>query len=126
MPPGEKKYLNLRNMLTIEIQVDKWYSKKTVIMKDKVAIHILQDYLNSLDLIEVENDYRRNNMGHMYMMFLPYDSISIKGEYLSVHPEGTDDKVYTEYYIVDSGYNPITGGSNISDFIDDLINMYTE
>lgn len=59
-------------------------------------------------------------------MFLPYDTISIKGEYLSIHPNGEDDKVFTEYYIVDSGYNPLTGSSKVSRFMDKLIRKYGE
>ena len=79
---------------------------------------------NSLELVELEKDYERNCPGHMYMMFLPYDTISIKGEYLSVHPNDKDDKVYIEYYIVNSGYNLITGGSKVSRFMDKLIRQY--
>ena len=124
MPSGKKEHLELKNLLILEMNVDKWYSKQQVTIKDKEAINKFQDYLNSLELIELEKDYSRNNSGHMYMMFLPYDTISIKGEYLSIHPNGKDDKVYTEYYIVDSGYNPLTGGSKVSRFIDRLIRQY--
>lgn len=126
MPLGEKQHLELKNMLTIEVNVDKWYSENTVTISGKEAMEKLQDYLNSLELIELEKDYERNKWGRLYMMYLPYDDISIKGEYLSIHPIGTDDKVFTEYYIVDSGYNPITGGSKISKFMDKLINQYGE
>ena len=104
--------------------MDKWYSEQTVTIKDKEAIENLQDYLNSLELIELETDYGRDNPGHLYMMFLPYDDISIKGEYLSVHSSDADDKIFTEYYIVNSGYNPITGGSKVSRFMDKLIRQY--
>lgn len=124
MPSGKKEHLELKNILTIEINVDKWYSEQTVTIKDKEAIENLQDYLNSLELIELETDYGRDNPGHLYMMFLPYDDISIKGEYLSVHSSDADDKIFTEYYIVNSGYNPITGGSKVSRFMDKLIRQY--
>lgn len=124
MPSGKKEHLELKNILTIEINVDKWYSEQTVTIKDKEAIENLQDYLNSLELIELETDYGRDNPGYLYMMFLPYDDISIKGEYLSVHSSDADDKIFTEYYIVNSGYNPITGGSKVSRFMDKLIRQY--
>lgn len=124
MPSGKKEHLELKNILTIEINVDKWYSDRTVKISNKDAMEKLQNYINSLELIELEKDYERNCPGHMYMMFLPYDTISIKGEYLSVHPNDKDDKVYTEYYIVDSGYNPITGSSKVSRFMDKLIRQY--
>lgn len=124
MPSGKKEHLELKNILTIEMNVDKWYSDRTVRINDKYAIEKLQNYINSLELIELANDYERNYSGHMYMMFLPYDTILIKGEYLSVHPNDKDDKVYTEYYIVDSEYNPITGGSKVSRFMDKLIRQY--
>lgn len=120
----KKKHLELKNILTIEINVDKWYSDRTVKISNKDAMEKLQNYINSLELIELEKDYERNCPGHMYMMFLPYDTISIKGEYLSVHPNDKDDKVYTEYYIVDPGYNPITGSSKVSRFMDKLIRQY--
>lgn len=126
MPSGEKTHLELKNILTVEVAVDKWYSEQTVIIKDKAAVENLQDHLNSLELIEVEKDYGRDNPGHLYRLFLPYDDISIKGEYLSIHPSGVDDKVFTEYYIVDSGYNPIIGGSKLSKFMDKLIRQYGE
>lgn len=126
MPSGKKEHLELKNILTIEMNVDKWYSEQKITIKDKEAIENLQDYLNSLELIEVETDYGRYKPGHLYRMFLPYDDISIKGEYLSVHPSGADDKVFTEYYIVNSEYNPLTGGSKISKFLDELINEYAE
>ena len=124
MPSGKKEHLELKNILTIEINVDKWYSDRTVKISNKDAMEKLQNYINSLELVELEKDYERNCPGHMYMMFLPYDTISIKGEYLSVHPNDKDDKVYTEYYIVDSGYNLITGGSKVSRFMDKLIRQY--
>jgi hypothetical protein len=126
MPTGKKDHLELKNMLIIEMNVDKWYSEQTVTINDKEAIENLQTYLNSLELIELKKDYERYTPGHLYMMFLPYDDISIKGEYLSVHPSGTDDKVFTEYYIVNSGYNPITGSSKVSKFMDKLIREYGE
>lgn len=126
IPSGEREHLELKNMLTMEVYVDKWYSDQTVTISDKEAIESFQNYLNSLELIELKKDYSRDNPGHMYMMILPYDTISIKGEYLSVHPNDKDDKIYTEYYIVDSGYNPLTGGSKVSGFIDKLIKQYGE
>lgn len=126
MPSGKKEYLKLENTLTIEINVDKWYSDRTVKISKKDTIEELQNFLNSLELIELEKDYGRNNSGHLYTIFMPYDDISIKGEYLCVHPSGTDDKVFTEYYIVNSGYNPITGGSKVSRFIDKLIDNNLE
>lgn len=126
MPSGKKEHLELKNILTIEINVDKWYSEQNITIKDKEAIENLQDYLNSLELIKVETDYERYKPGHLYKMFLPYDDISIKGEYLSVHPSSADDKVFTEYYIINSGYNPLTGGSKISKFSDKLIDKYAE
>ena len=124
IPSGKKEHLELKNILTIEINVDKWYSDRTVKISNKDAMEKLQNYINSLELVELEKDYERNCPGHMYTMFLPYDTISIKGEYLSVHPNDKDDKVYTEYYIVDSGYNLITGGSKVSRFMDKLIRQY--
>lgn len=126
IPSGEKEHLELDGVLTIDINVDKWYSGKTVTINNKDAVEELQDYLNSLEIIEIEKDYERNYPGHLYMMFLPYDTISIKGEYLSIHPNGEDDKVFTEYYIVDSGYNPLTGGSKVSRFMDKLIRKHGE
>ncbi|MCI7804086.1 MAG: hypothetical protein MR503_03290 [Oscillospiraceae bacterium] len=126
IPSGEKEHLELDGVLTININVDKWYSGKTVTINNKDAVEELQDYLNSLEIIEIEKDYERNCPGHLYMMFLLYDTISIKGEYLSIHPNGEDDKVFTEYYIVDSGYNPLTGGSKVSRFMDKLIRKYGE
>lgn len=126
IPSGEKEHLELDGVLTIDINVDKWYSGKTVTINNKDAVEELQDYLNSLEIIEIEKDYERNCPGHLYMMFLPYDTISIKGEYLSIHPNGEDDKVFTEYYIVDSEYNPITGGSKVSRFMDKLIRKHGE
>lgn len=126
IPSGEKEHLELDGVLTIDINVDKWYSGKTVTINNKDAVEELQDYLNSLEIIEIEKDYERNCPGHLYMMFLPYDTISIKGEYLSIHPNGEDDKVFTEYYIVDSGYNPLTGSSKVSRFMDKLIRKYGE
>lgn len=126
IPSGEKEHLELDGVLTIDINVDKWYSEKTVTINNKDAVEELQDYLNSLEIIEIEKDYERNCPGHLYMMFLPYDTISIKGEYLSIHPDGEDDKVFTEYYIVDSEYNPLTGGSKVSRFMDKLIRKHGE
>lgn len=126
MPSGEKEHLELNGVLTVDINVDKWYSKKTVTISDKDALEELQNYINSLELIEIENDYGRNCPGHLYMMFLPYDTISLSGRYLSVHPNDKDDKVYTEYYIVDSGYNPLTGSNKVSKFMDKLIREYGE
>lgn len=126
IPSGEKEHLELDGVLTININVDKWYSGKTVTINNKDAVEELQDYLNSLEIIEIEKDYERNCPGHLYMMFLLYDTISIKGEYLSIHPNGEDDKVFTEYYIVDSGYNPLTGGSKVSRFMDKLIRKHGE
>lgn len=126
MPSGEKEHLELNGVLTVDINVDKWYSDKTVTISDKGALEELQNYINSLELIELESDYGRNYPGHLYMMFLPYDTISLSGRYLSVHPNDQDDKVYTEYYIVDSGYNPLTGSNKVSKFMDKLISEYGE
>lgn len=126
IPSGEKEHLELNGVLTIDINVDKCYSEKTVTINNKDAVEELQNYLNSLELIEIEKDYERNHPGHLYMMSLTYNTISIKGEYLSIHPNSEDDKVFTEYYIVDSGYNPLTGGSKISGFMDKLIRKYGE
>lgn len=126
MPTGEKEHLELKNMLKIDIYTDKLFSDKTVTIRDKEAIEKLQDYLNSLELIELERDYERSCRGNIYMMFMPYNDISIQGKYLSVLPSGADDKVYTEYYIVDSGYDPITGSSKVSRFMNKLIRKYGE
>ena len=126
-PTGKTEHIELNNMPRLSICVDKWYcSKYEVTIGKTEGIDKFQDYINSLDLIEVEKDYGRSHSGHSYWIYTLGLDISICGEYLSIHPEGADDKVYTEYYIVDSGYNPITRGSKVSNFIDDLIEMYVE
>lgn len=126
MPLGEKEHLDLKIMSIVELNVDKWYSEQKAKIIDNQAIKDLQDYIKSLELIELEKDYERNPPGHLYMIFLANYSISIKGEYLSMHPTDKDDKMFTEYYIVDSGFNPITGSSKLSRFLDRLIDEYGE
>lgn len=121
IPSGKKEHLELKNILTIEINVDKWYSDRTVKISNKDAIEEFQNFINSLDLIKLEKDYKRNFTGYLYTMYLPYYDVSIKGEYLRIHPNNQDDKVFTEYYISNSGFNPIIGSSKISKFIDELI-----
>ncbi len=126
-PSGKITHLDYTNALTIETTVDKWYtSENDNVIKDKKGCEKLQNYINSLELIEVKTDYGRSNSGHLYFLQLPYESVSIQGEYLSVHEYGVDDKVYTEYYIVNSGYNPITQSSKVSREFDDIIREYGE
>ena len=110
----------------LQKNVDKWYSDRTVKISNKDAIEELQKFLNSLELIELEKDYERNGTGYIYTIYLSYYDVSIKGEYLRIHPNGQDDKVFTEYYIRNSGFNPITGSSKISKFIDELIDINSE
>jgi len=103
-----------------------------IIIDDNRDVEYILNYINSLELVQREMPKQRNfqNNGHFYIDIFEKDSFAEKAEildtllfstqYLSVVHKGYDWD-YTDYYIKNVGYNPITKTSNVYQFLYDLI-----
>lgn len=98
------------------------------------------NYLNSLELIKEKSpNYNTqktedsDKIGYFRVIFNPgrnfndvvCDAFTFKTDYITVHNKGYDYD-YTDYYIVDSGYNPKDQSSNFSVFLDEILIKYIE
>lgn len=96
-----------------------------VCIKDENAIGKFMDYFNSLEVIRDTsriNEYLNDK--YIFVYFQNGSSVSIYGSYISILEPDDCDCDSIEYYICNSGFNPITGNSNVSEFLDDLIYKY--
>lgn len=91
---------------------------------DKEAANELSDYLNSLELIEEPESYFTALREKYVRIYTHSYDITISGNYLSVHKSKDCDCVYTDYYIINSRYNYITGSSTAYNFISKTIRKY--
>ncbi|WP_370768872.1 hypothetical protein [Ruminococcus callidus] len=129
----ESKQLNLQNISSIEILISKDYeTKERVVIVDETAIEQFMNYFNSIELVEVDSGP---------LIDLPYEciyvyiqggsrgsigSISVWENYLTTWEQDVDDCMSIKYRMVHSGFNYITGESDVSIFLKELINDYTD
>ncbi|WP_370744628.1 hypothetical protein [Ruminococcus callidus] len=129
----ESKQLNLQNISSIEILISKDYeTKERVVIVDETAIEQFMNYFNSIELVEVDSGP---------LIDLPYEcidvyiqggsrgsigSISVWENYLTTLEQDVADCMSIKYRMVHSGFNYITGESDVSIFLKELINDYAD
>lgn len=101
-------------------------SYKEIRIDNKEAVNELTNYLNSLELIEEPESYFTALRGKYVTVHTLYYDITVSGNYLSLHKSEDCDCVRTEYYIVNSLYNHITGSSTAYNFVNKIIRKYGE
>lgn len=126
----ESKHLNLQNIRSIEIHIisNDYETDKRVTITDEMAVEEFMNYFNSIELVEIDRSH---------FLDLPYEciyvhmhgnpeSISIWGDYLTTWDQNVDDSVSKKYRMIHSGFNYITGNSDASIFLKELINDYAD
>ena len=119
--------MNIR-IMTIE----DYETKERVVIVDETAIEQFMNYFNSIELVEVDSGP---------LIDLPYEciyvyiqggsrgsigSISVWENYLTTWEQDVDDCMSIKYRMAPSGFNYITGGSDVSIFLKELINDYAD
>ncbi|MGN1480428.1 hypothetical protein [Porcipelethomonas sp.] len=127
---NKKESLGIKNsILYVEIAKEKWNGEEDkIIIKDKEAVSELIEYLNSLELVQ-EEDYFSDELrsGKYITLYTAWNDITVTGRYIKVHdPYECDCCEGTKYYVVDSGFNILTGRSKVSKYINKLIDEYGE
>lgn len=126
----ESRQLNLQNIHSIEIHIisDDYETKERATITDEMAIEEFMNYFNSIELVEVDPGHFLDlpyECIYVYMQGNP-GSISIWGDYLTTLDQGVDDRMSKKYRMIHSGFNYITGNSNASIFLKELINDYAD
>ena len=127
---GKSLQLNFKDdeeILYIEIFGDYKLTenKKSVTIKDQQKINTLIDYINNLEVIEKDDSFHNGKNKNLYISIIGNKGtelgITFTTRYLYLHPEHKDWD-YVTYYIKDCDYSPFSDNTNISLFIQELLN----
>jgi len=102
-------------------------NEATVIIEDNENIHEIISYVNSLQLApdEIPEDYTYYDVNFYLYVYKnnssEIDAFVFTKNYVSFSSDSSEQKRGLDYYIMDSGYNPITQSSNVYKFLYDVI-----
>ncbi|MGN1480429.1 hypothetical protein [Porcipelethomonas sp.] len=134
-----KQTLKYNNVDYIEITIGNRinYEYESFYVDDEKALEKFTEYLASLKLVKEDDPYKHYDIdvSDKYYYFSiysdsefscedHYDTIILYGKYLDINHGDDDDCVTTDYYVMNSGYNFITGESRLSDLLVELAEDY--
>lgn len=126
----KSKHLNLQNISSIEILISNDYeTDKRVTITDEMAVEEFMNYFNSIELVDVDHGTLLDPPYECIFVYIQggsIGSISVCGNHLTTLDQGVADRMSKKYRMIHSGFNYITGNSDASIFLKELINDYAD
>ena len=121
--PSSGGYIKIEDSEDIEKILDNFNSLKVI--KEKIPSKSKLEYHGEGKYEEYLERLRETGAFSISFHGSSSDRIYFTNEYFTIYHNGYDWD-YTEYYIIDSGYNPEDNSSKFYDFMVELISKYVE